>query len=154
MSDKKETVVENPLIKRYPPNHRFINGAFRNQTLIEENLVVYGESITDKESYRLSLASARGSRVNLGSGSKGEYMYQDGKYNSQLDYSFLFRPGLSIVELDCYIKGLQERLKASDENLKADIQQQIDELTRQRDLMDDSKVLIKETVNNGNSASE
>lgn len=152
MANAKETVFENPFLRRYSPNHRFLNGAFKNQTLVKEEPVIYGESITDKESYRLSLASARGSRVNLGSGSKGEYMYKDGNYNSSLDYSFIFKPGLSIVEIDCYIKGLKERLKASDEELKADIQQQIDELTRQRDLIDDTKITIKDVANN--SASE
>lgn len=136
--------LKNPFLRRYSPNHRFINGAFKSQTLVKEEPVVYGDSITDKESYRLSLASARGSRVNLGTVQQGQYMYQDGRYNAQNDYSFLFKPGLSIVELDYYIKGLEERLKKSDEDLKADIQQQIDELTRQRDLMDESKVMIKE----------
>lgn len=118
----KET---NPFLFRYQPNNRFINGAWKNQ---EEQKIVkdnFGVSVTDKESYRLSLASKRGA-IGSGSAQSGWYMFQDGKYNPQKDFSYILRQDLSIVDIDRYIEQLTNKLQSSDKELRAEIQEQLD----------------------------
>lgn len=117
---------ENNLIKRYPPNYRFNFGAFKEQKEVPIIIDNFGESVTDKESYRLSLASKRGTISSMiGSYQQGAYMFEDGKYDSLKDFSYALRKDLSIVELDEYIENMQARLETADESLKADIQSQI-----------------------------
>lgn len=117
---------ENNLIKRYPPNSRFNYGAFKDQVTVPIVFDDFGKSVTDKESYRLSLASKRGSISTLGgSYQKGQYMFEDGQYNSLKDFSFALRKDLSIVEIDEYINSLRERLETSDTELSKQIQSEI-----------------------------
>lgn len=118
---------ENNLIKRYPPNSRFNYGGFKDQVTVPVIIDNFGESVTDKESYRLSLASKRGSISSMnGSYQQGIYMFEDGKYNSLKDFSYALRKDLSIVELDEYIENMKSRIETADENLKADIKSQIE----------------------------
>lgn len=118
----------NPFLFRYPPNNRFINGAWKNQ--VEEPIIKddFGESITDKESYRLSLASKRGA-IGNGSSQSGWYMFPDGNYDPNKDFSYIMRQDLSVVDIDRYIEQLQIKLESSDESLKAEIQEQLDAAT-------------------------
>lgn len=118
----KET---NPLIFRYPPNNRFIKGAWKNQ--VEQPIVKdeFGQSITDKESYRLSLASKRGA-IGNGSAQAGWYMFPDGRYDPNNDMSYLMRQDLSIVDIDRYIENLTNQLKNSDESLMSEIKKQLE----------------------------
>lgn len=123
---KKENKIEiNPFLFRYPPNTRFINGAFKNQ--IEQKIVKddFGESIVDKESYRLSLASKRGA-IGNGSAQSGWYMFPDGKYNELNDFSTFMRKDLTIVDIDRYIEQMKLKLENSDETIRKDIQDQIE----------------------------
>lgn len=118
-------VEVNPLLFRYPPNNRFINGNWKNQ--VEQKIIKddFGQSITDKESYRLSLASKRGA---IGDGSKqaGWYMFPDGRYDPDLDFSYIMRSDLSIVEIDEYINNLQKKLETSDQELSKYINEQLE----------------------------
>ena len=114
----------NPLTKRYPPNCRFTIGAFKDQIEVPIRIDEFGESIVDKESYRLSLTSKRGA-IGHGSSFTGAYMFQDGKYDSQKDFSFAIRKDLSIVELDSYIEKLEKEQKYADANLSAQIENEI-----------------------------
>ena len=128
----------NPLIKRYPPNSRFLSGEFKNQVEIEIRKDEFGNSVTDKESYRLSLAGKRGSVSNLGSSNPGWYMFPDGKYDHDKDFSHFYRKDLSIVEIDNYIKNMTEAQKNADEKLASDIQEQIN-LAKQARLKSEEK---------------
>lgn len=124
-SKNEEKKVEvNPFLFRYPPNTRFTNGAFKEQCPVQIVKDDFGDSITDKESYRLSLASKRGA-IGSGSMQSGVYMFPDGKYNPDKDYSTLFRSDLSIVQIDEMITKLQSELKDSDGILKEKIESEI-----------------------------
>lgn len=117
---------ENNLIKRYPPNSRFNFGAFKDQVTVPIIIDDFGNSVTDKESYRLSLASKRGSISTIGgSYQQGQYMFENGKYDSLKDFSFALRKDLSIVEIDEYIDSMRERLETADAELSKQIQTEI-----------------------------
>lgn len=76
-------------------------------------------SVTDKEAYRVSLASLRG-EIAQGSGKidVGQYSIPAGKeYDPRFDFSFLNRKDLTIVELDDHIKVMQRQLEEADAEL-------------------------------------
>ena len=84
-------------------------------------------SVTDKEAYRVTLASLRG-ELAQGSGKidVGSYSIPAGEeYDPRKDFSFLNRKDLTIVELDEYIARYKENLEQYDESLKAAIQYQL-----------------------------
>lgn len=122
----------NPLIFRYPPNNRFIKGEFKNQVECKVRIIQFGDSITDKESYRLSLAGKRGA-IGNGSNYTGWYMFPDGKYDHDKDFSFFYRKDLSIVDIDNYIKNMEEAQKNADIELKKQIQEAIDLANAKKD---------------------
>lgn len=115
----------NPLLFRYPPNNRFIKGDFKNQKEVKIRKDVFGDSVTDKESYRLSLAGKRGS-IGNGSTSTGWYMFPDGVYDHDKDFSYFYRKDISIVDIDNYIEKMTEAQKTADKELANEIQKQID----------------------------
>lgn len=117
--------TKNPLLFRYPPNTRFTHGAFKEQVHCPTHVEVFGESVTDKESYRLSLAGKRGA-IGSGSNNTGWYMFPDGKYNHDNDFSYFYRKDLSIIDIDNYIKNMESSLKEADKELASEIQAQID----------------------------
>lgn len=120
MSDK------NILLFRYPPNHRF-KGAISKQVQFERNVERFGKSITDKETYRLNLVSKPGTIASgLGSANTGWYMFQDGKYSLDKDFSHIMRKDLSVVEIDDYIKNMTNERKNADQQLKDYIDKQIE----------------------------
>lgn len=125
-------VTKNPLLFRYPPNNRFINGCFKEQIECPVHKVDFGESVTDKESYRLSLAGKRGA-IASGTTNTGWYMFPDGKYDHDKDFSKFYRKDLSIVEIDNYIKEMSEEQEKADSALKAEIQAQIDKAVEARE---------------------
>lgn len=137
---KTITSVGNPLTKRYPPNNRYINGAFKDQVEIPIRKDEFGESVVDKESYRLSLTTRRGA-IGNGSNYVGQYMFTDGKYDPNLDFSYVMRKDLSIVEIDRYIENLTKQREAADENLKQTIDQQLanaEKLKAEKQVKEDS----------------
>lgn len=84
-------------------------------------------SITDKESYRLTLASLRG-ELARGSGSPtvGSYSIPAGQdYDPNKDFSFLNRPGLTIVEIQDYIDNFRSNLEKYDAELKIKVEDEI-----------------------------
>lgn len=115
----------NPLLYRYPPNTRFTKGDFSKQVETKVRIDVFGDSVTDKESYRLSLAGKRGA-IGTGSNNTGWYMFPDGKYDHDKDFSYFYRKDLSIVEIDNYIKNMTEAQENADKELAKQIQEQID----------------------------
>lgn len=127
MAEKKS--IENPFLRRYTPFDRFSLGdGFAIRKAVVEKFFDYGESITDKESYRLHLASGRGTP--LGTPTAGQYMYPDGKYNSSLDFSFVYRKDLTVQEYDNYIEMMTARRKDADSELAARIDAALAELEK------------------------
>lgn len=117
--------IENPFTNRYPPNVRFTHGAFKNKVHLNPKYEEFGESITDKEAYRLQLVSGSAS---VGASASPQYAFKDGKYDAQLDFSFLQRPDLTIVDIDKYISTLKKQAEDYDASLKTDIVNAIKEL--------------------------
>ena len=120
---------DNPFLHRYAPNQRFISGAYTKQLLVHLNPTDFGESVTDKESYKLTLAGKRGAISSLMPGQQsGQYMFEDGKYDRSKDFSYILRKDLTIVDIDRYTERLKEELKTADESLVDSIQAQISAL--------------------------
>ena len=143
-SEVKET--SNPFTKRYAPNTRYTLGAFKEQTIVPVRIDSFGESVVDKESYRLSLTSKRGA-IGYGSATVGRYMFENGKYNPDSDFSYIMRKDVSIVEIDKYIERKEAELQMADKNLAEQIQYEIDQAKAQKDL-------VKEQKNVDNSSNE
>ena len=84
-------------------------------------------SITDKEAYRVSLASLRG-EIAQGTGKidVGQYSIPAGKeYDPKFDFSFLNRKDLTIVELDEHIKVMKRQLEEADSELSERIKAEL-----------------------------
>ena len=136
MANKKENEVinTNPLLFRYPPNNRFISGEFKNQIECSSNYENFGDSITDKESYRLSLVGKAGAISSLTPNqNKGWYMFEDGVYDIHKDFSTIMRKDLSIVDIENYEKILKSQLEEADESLKFDIKSQLEQLNNKKE---------------------
>ena len=144
--EKSDKTIVNPLLFRYPPNNRFIKGSINQQVLVVLHKEDYGTSITDKESYRLSLAGRRGAVSNVGSANKGWYMFDDGKYDINKDFSYIMRKDLSIVDIDNYTEIMKRQLEESDESLKSEIESQIKKLEAKRE-----ELVNKNNTNSSNS---
>lgn len=138
----------NPFLFRYPPNTRFIVGAYSKQSAITLHPINFGDSVTDKESYRLSLAGKRGSISTIGQSQQGWYMFPDGKYSLDKDFSHVMRKDLSIVEIDNYINNMIEAQKKADKVLKAEIESQLEKAYEAK------KQLESKSDDNGGKSSE
>lgn len=114
----KNDFNENPNYSmRWHPDFRYLSNKKINTTLKPFKQVE--PSVTDKEAYRVSLASLRG-ELAQGSGKidVGQYSIPAGKeYDPRFDFSFLNRKDLTIVELDDHIKLMQRQLEEADNEL-------------------------------------
>lgn len=133
---------------RWRPDFRYVDN---KHTEIPLNLFKSTEpSVTDKEAYRITLASLRG-EIAQGSGKidVGSYSLKAGEeYDPNKDFSFLNRKDLTIVELDDYIKVMKRQLEEADSELEVQIKSELAkaEKTKQK--------LEKDTVNENNSVKE
>lgn len=121
--DKKENSVN--YTKRFKPDYAYHENKFVNVSL--SNFKSTQESITDKEAYRVNLATLRG-QLASGSGSPtvGSYSIPAGKeYDKRFDFSYLNRPDVTIVELDNFIENMKSNLESYDSELKLQIQDEI-----------------------------
>lgn len=126
---EKKNMNENPFLRRYSPLDRYTQGSgFASQREYVLNPVDYGESVTDKDSYRLSLAASRAGAGITQAVNPAQYMYQDGKYNSALDLSFIMRKDLTRQEADAYINAMKLQRQTADETLKAEIDEALKKL--------------------------
>lgn len=99
-------------------------------------------SVTDKEAYRLTLASLRGAIAKgIGKIDVGSYSLKAGEeYDSRKDFSFLNRKDLTIVEIDNYIKIMRRRLEEADEDSKSQIENELAHAQKKKeDLAKDDK---------------
>lgn len=91
-----------------------------------ENPMYTEPSFTDEDAYRLQLASKRG-KLSAMSGSTyvGSYSLPDGEYKPELDFSYLNRKDLTIVDVTNYITSMKAALEKYDGDLKLDIEDTI-----------------------------
>ncbi len=84
-------------------------------------------SVTDKEAYRVTLASLRGELAQgPGKIDVGQYSIPAGKeYDPRFDFSFLNRKDLTIVELDEHIKIMKRQLEEADSELSERIKAEL-----------------------------
>ena len=110
---------------RWHPDFRYLSNKMVNITLKPFKQVE--PSVTDKEAYRVSLASLRG-EIAQGSGKidVGQYSIPAGKeYDPRFDFSFLNRKDLTIVELDDHIKVMKRQLEEADAELSERIKAEL-----------------------------
>lgn len=111
--------------RRFKPDYSYQENKFVNVSLSNFNSTE--ESITDKEAYRVNLATLRG-QLATGSGSPtvGSYSIPAGKeYDKRFDFSYINRPDVTIVELDNFIENMKSNLEHYDSDLKLQIQDEI-----------------------------
>lgn len=123
--DSNETINTSNFAIRWRPDFRYTDDKFIQVSL--NTFKSTEPSITDKEAYRVSLASLRGELAqSTGRIDVGSYSLKAGeKYNPKLDFSFLNRKDLTIVELDDYIRIMKRNLEESDEGLSEQIKAEL-----------------------------
>ena len=117
---------------RWRPDFRYCDDKHLEIPL--ENFKSTEPSVTDKEAYRVTLASLRG-ELAQGSGKidVGSYSIPAGEeYDPRKDFSFLNRKDLTIVELDEYIARYKDNLEQYDETLRKDIEIQLAQAEKKR----------------------
>lgn len=120
-----EKIGNFPTVIRWRPDFRYID----NKRMDVEIKPFHSTepSVTDKEAYRLTLASLRG-ELAQGSGKidVGSYSLKAGQeFNPELDFSFLNRKDITIVEIDDYIKVMKRKLEESDSELNEQIKAEL-----------------------------
>lgn len=122
----KSTINPIPTISRWQPDFRYRKDKRIDVPL--NNCKIKDDSVTDKEAYRVTLASLRGtlSAQGMGSPTVGSYSIPAGEdYDSRTDFSFLNRPDLTIVQLDEYINDFKVRLENADAALAQRIKEEL-----------------------------
>lgn len=122
----KSVLISKPTIKRWQPDFRYREDKRVDVEL--NNCKILDDSVTDKESYRVTLASLRGSLSAQGMGSPtvGSYSIPAGQdYDPRTDFSFLNRPDLTVVQLDEYIDDFKKRLESADDALAQRIKEEL-----------------------------
>ena len=124
---KKDTLFDIPTIKRWKADRKYVSNPFVNVTL--SGFVSTEKSLTDKEAYRVNLATLRGTLASgLGSPTVGQYSIPAGeKYDPNKDFSYLNRPDVSLVDLHEYIEEMRESLEKYDDNMRIKIQNEIEQ---------------------------
>ena len=114
----KNDFNENPNYSmRWHPDFRYLSNKKINIPL--KPFTQVEPSVTDKEAYRVTLASLRG-ELAQGNGKidVGQYSIPAGKeYDPNFDFSFLNRKDLTIVELDDHINIMKRQLEDADSEL-------------------------------------
>ena len=126
---------------RWRPDFRYTDKKLISVPL--NNFDSQDPSVTDKEAYRVTLASLRG-ELAQGSGriDVGTYSLKSGEeYNPDFDFSWLNRKDITIVELDDYISHYKKMCDEYDESLTVDIKKQLAKAEKLR------QNLEKESVN-------
>lgn len=118
--------------RRYEYNPNVIHDkGMREVEVVDDSFLQYTQpSVTDKEAYRVTLASMRGildSNGMFGSSNVGQYSLHDGEYKPELDFSYLRRKDLTIVDIDNYIADLKAKLEQYDGELKLEIEKTLAE---------------------------
>lgn len=137
MSEKKNEVINSiDFSIRWRPDFRYCSDKFEKIDL--SNFKSTEPSVTDKEAYRVSLASLRG-ELAQGSGKidVGQYSIKAGEeYNPDKDFSFLNRKDLTIVELDEHIKIMKRQLEEADSELSEHIKAELASAEKKRQTLE------------------
>lgn len=145
MSEKTNSFNYN---SRWRPDFRYTDNKHENISV--ELFKSTEPSVTDKEAYRLTLASLRGEMAQ-GSGRPdvGSYSLKAGEeYNPRTDFSFLNRKDLTIVELDEYMKNMRKELERADEELSIKIKEELASAEKKKETLE------KTTVDKNNQVKE
>lgn len=113
-------------IRRWLPNHHYLESKFINVPL--SGFKSTEKSLTDKEAYRVTLSSLRGtlSAQGLGSPTVGSYSIKAGeKYDSNFDFSYLNRPDVTLVELHEFIEDMKENLENYDNDIQIKLKEEL-----------------------------
>lgn len=148
--EKKE--MSTNYTKRFKPDYAYQENKFENVSL--KNFKSTYESITDKEAYRVNLATLRGQLAN-GSGSPtvGSYSIPAGKeYDKRFDFSYINRPDVTIVELDNFIENMKSNLEHYDSDLKLQIQDEIKQAELKAEKM--KQVELQKAEKNGGNIND
>lgn len=114
---KNEKTVFNPYLVRYRSDYRYTDSKIDSRCRFD-NYSNSRPTLTDQESYKVSLASKRATLAgNTGSVSVGSYSFKDGKYDPNLDMSYLRRPDLSPADIDKYGRIVEAKLESSASDL-------------------------------------
>ena len=123
--NKNDSIEYTNYSLRWHPDFRYLS---KKQVNIPLNPYTQVEpSVTDKEAYRVSLASLRGELAQgTGKIDVGQYSIPAGKeYDPNFDFSFLNRKDLTIVELDEHIKIMKRQLEEADSELSERIKAEL-----------------------------
>ncbi len=136
--ETKENTVN--YTKRFKPDYAYQLNKFIDVPL--NNFKSTEESITDKEAYRVNLATLRGQlATGTGSPTVGSYSIPAGKeYDKRFDFSYLNRPDVTIVELDNFIENMKSNLENYDSELKLQIQEEIKQAEMKAESMKKSEL--------------
>lgn len=143
---KNENINENNYAVRWRPDFRYTDNKFTKITL--NNFKSTEPSVTDKEAYRLTLASLRG-EIAQGDGKidVGSYSIKAGEeYDPKKDFSFLNRKDLTIVELDDYIKIMKRQLEEADAELEIKIKEELAKAEKTKQTLERSTENKNESV--------
>lgn len=127
--------LSNPLLRRYSPMQRYESGdGFAKQSVVSYTPVSsHFDSLTDKEAYKLSLASKRSSlSTGLGSTRSGQYMFESGVYDPDKDMSYFMRSDLTPQEIDRAIELLQLRAEDERRALNDQVNAEIEDLKQKK----------------------
>ena len=135
--------------RRFKPDYAYHENKFVNVSI--SNFKSTDESITDKEAYRVNLATLRGQlATGCGSPTVGSYSIPAGKkYDKRFDFSYLNRPDVTIVELDNFIENMKNSLENYDSEIKLQIQDEIKQAEAKAEKMKQAE-LQKAEKNGGN----
>lgn len=149
MSEKTSKIVAaDSFAVRWRPDFRYRDDKFINASL--NNFVSTEPSVTDKEAYRVTLASLRGELAQgAGKIDVGSYSLKAGEeYDPSRDFSFLNRKDLTIVELDEAIATMKQQLEKADAQLEVRIKNELANAEKKR------QTLEKNTISKNDKVSE
>lgn len=154
---KETTEFLNPFNVRKLPNSSFLG-----LKLIEvsdekdkKDKEYTGKSFTDKEAYRVTLASARGNLKQILATpiDKKAYSIPAGKtIDDIIDTSYMRRPDLTIADIDDYIHRTEALLKDADNELKVQIESELEQAQQAKEALQ-QKDTVKDNSDTSSSSS-
>lgn len=123
----KENIFDIPKVTRWRPDFRYVHD--KTEDVPIECFTSTEKSCTDKEAYRVTLASLRGtlaSSQGMGSINKSAYDLKPGEeYDPQKDLSYFYRPDVTVVEIDEACARLKSQLDSFNGELKQKIKEEL-----------------------------
>lgn len=134
MSESKKPVeISNLFCTRRLPNSYFFHQTATIGTNETKDGMYTKPSFTDKEAYKLTLASMRGDNKKLVqkflagnlTDNKGYSIPAGKNLDDIIDTSYLRRPDLTLADIDSYIARTKKLLESADNELKIQIENEI-----------------------------